>query len=229
VPPPTRDRRNGYGAPAHPGALQADHLITQQETDLARIVRFHQIGGAEVLRVEEVEVPPPGKGEGPEPHQGTRAEPRRSDVPQRARAATAARCPAAQPCPQRSTPRRVQGDGCCWGGNTSRPATTTRSWRACYVEWACDARRRDRWRNEQAQQHAGLATGCAARNRQGRRVCCSTWFGLFTPSPVTPAAPTSRRSPEHRGGTRRANLHSCSPPPQARQPGWGTPPRGPRP
>jgi NADPH:quinone reductase-like Zn-dependent oxidoreductase len=30
---------------------------------MARVVRFHQTGGPEVLRVEEVEVPPPGKGE----------------------------------------------------------------------------------------------------------------------------------------------------------------------
>jgi NADPH:quinone reductase-like Zn-dependent oxidoreductase len=30
---------------------------------MARAVRFHQTGGPEVLRVEEVEVPPPGKGE----------------------------------------------------------------------------------------------------------------------------------------------------------------------
>jgi NADPH:quinone reductase-like Zn-dependent oxidoreductase len=30
---------------------------------MARIVRFHQLGGPEVLRVEEVQVPPPGKGE----------------------------------------------------------------------------------------------------------------------------------------------------------------------
>src|SRR5947207_14202609 len=30
---------------------------------MARVVRFHQLGGPEVLRVEEVEVPPPGKGE----------------------------------------------------------------------------------------------------------------------------------------------------------------------
>ena len=30
---------------------------------MARVVRFHQVGGPEVLRVEEVEVPPPGKGE----------------------------------------------------------------------------------------------------------------------------------------------------------------------
>jgi NADPH:quinone reductase-like Zn-dependent oxidoreductase len=30
---------------------------------MARVVRFHQTGGPEVLRVEELEVPPPGKGE----------------------------------------------------------------------------------------------------------------------------------------------------------------------
>jgi NADPH:quinone reductase-like Zn-dependent oxidoreductase len=30
---------------------------------MARVVRFHQVGGPEVLRVEEVEVPLPGKGE----------------------------------------------------------------------------------------------------------------------------------------------------------------------
>src|SRR5262245_42184636 len=30
---------------------------------MARVVRFHQLGGPEVLRLEEVEVPPPGKGE----------------------------------------------------------------------------------------------------------------------------------------------------------------------
>ena len=30
---------------------------------MARVVRFHQVGGPEVLRVEEVDVPPPGKGE----------------------------------------------------------------------------------------------------------------------------------------------------------------------
>jgi NADPH:quinone reductase-like Zn-dependent oxidoreductase len=30
---------------------------------MARVVRFHQVGGPEVLQVEEVEVPPPGKGE----------------------------------------------------------------------------------------------------------------------------------------------------------------------
>ena len=30
---------------------------------MARVVRFHQTGGPEVLKVEEVEVPPPGKGE----------------------------------------------------------------------------------------------------------------------------------------------------------------------
>jgi NADPH:quinone reductase-like Zn-dependent oxidoreductase len=30
---------------------------------MARVVRFHQLGGPEVLRIEELEVPPPGKGE----------------------------------------------------------------------------------------------------------------------------------------------------------------------
>ncbi len=30
---------------------------------MARIVRFHEIGGPEVLKIEEVDVPPPGKGE----------------------------------------------------------------------------------------------------------------------------------------------------------------------
>jgi NADPH:quinone reductase-like Zn-dependent oxidoreductase len=30
---------------------------------MARVVRFHQTGGPEVLRIEELEVPPPGKGE----------------------------------------------------------------------------------------------------------------------------------------------------------------------
>ena len=30
---------------------------------MSRIVRFHELGGPEVLRIEEVEVPPPGPGE----------------------------------------------------------------------------------------------------------------------------------------------------------------------
>lgn len=30
---------------------------------MARVVRFHKVGGPEVLRIEELEVPPPGKGE----------------------------------------------------------------------------------------------------------------------------------------------------------------------
>src|SRR5262245_62487596 len=30
---------------------------------MARIVRFHQTGGPEVLKIEQVEVPPPGPGE----------------------------------------------------------------------------------------------------------------------------------------------------------------------
>ena len=35
----------------------------KMEKLMARVVRFHEIGGPEVLRIEEVEVPPPGKGE----------------------------------------------------------------------------------------------------------------------------------------------------------------------
>jgi NADPH:quinone reductase-like Zn-dependent oxidoreductase len=30
---------------------------------MARVVRFHEIGGPEVLKIEEIDVPPPGKGE----------------------------------------------------------------------------------------------------------------------------------------------------------------------
>ena len=30
---------------------------------MSRIVRFHKIGGPEVLQIDEVEVPPPGRGE----------------------------------------------------------------------------------------------------------------------------------------------------------------------
>jgi NADPH:quinone reductase-like Zn-dependent oxidoreductase len=30
---------------------------------MARVVRFHEIGGPEVLRLEKVEIPPLGKGE----------------------------------------------------------------------------------------------------------------------------------------------------------------------
>jgi NADPH2:quinone reductase len=30
---------------------------------MARIVRIHELGGPEVLRIEDVEVPPPGPGE----------------------------------------------------------------------------------------------------------------------------------------------------------------------
>jgi NADPH:quinone reductase-like Zn-dependent oxidoreductase len=36
---------------------------THQEESMARVVRFHETGGPEVLKVEEVEVAPPGKGE----------------------------------------------------------------------------------------------------------------------------------------------------------------------
>jgi NADPH:quinone reductase-like Zn-dependent oxidoreductase len=34
-----------------------------EERPVARVVRFHETGGPEVLRIEDVEVPPPGKGE----------------------------------------------------------------------------------------------------------------------------------------------------------------------
>jgi hypothetical protein len=30
---------------------------------MARVVRFHEVGGPEVLKIEEIEVPPPKKGE----------------------------------------------------------------------------------------------------------------------------------------------------------------------
>ena len=30
---------------------------------MARVVRFHKTGGPEVLKIEQLEVPPPGKGE----------------------------------------------------------------------------------------------------------------------------------------------------------------------
>jgi NADPH:quinone reductase-like Zn-dependent oxidoreductase len=35
----------------------------RREDAMARVVRFHQTGGPEVLKIEELEVPPPGKGE----------------------------------------------------------------------------------------------------------------------------------------------------------------------
>ena len=30
---------------------------------MARVVRFHETGGPEVLKIEQLDVPPPGKGE----------------------------------------------------------------------------------------------------------------------------------------------------------------------
>src|SRR5262249_6901403 len=36
---------------------------SQQERDMARVVRFHKVGGPEVLQIDDVQVPPPGKGE----------------------------------------------------------------------------------------------------------------------------------------------------------------------
>src|SRR5262245_32892515 len=38
-------------------------MAPEEERDMARVVRFHKTGGPEVLQVEELEVPPPGKGE----------------------------------------------------------------------------------------------------------------------------------------------------------------------
>jgi NADPH:quinone reductase-like Zn-dependent oxidoreductase len=38
-------------------------LVHRKELPMARVVRFHEIGGPEVLRIENVEIPPPGKGE----------------------------------------------------------------------------------------------------------------------------------------------------------------------
>src|SRR5437016_6099841 len=37
--------------------------LDSKELTMARVVRFHEIGGPEVLRIENVEIPPPGKGE----------------------------------------------------------------------------------------------------------------------------------------------------------------------
>src|SRR5262249_7438555 len=34
-----------------------------QENAMARVVRFHETGGPAVLKIEQLEVPPPGKGE----------------------------------------------------------------------------------------------------------------------------------------------------------------------
>jgi NADPH:quinone reductase-like Zn-dependent oxidoreductase len=41
--------------------LQPDR--THEEDSMAKVVRFHQTGGPEVLKIEELEVAPPGKGE----------------------------------------------------------------------------------------------------------------------------------------------------------------------
>ena len=48
-------RYNGVRAELVDGILQ--------ENVMARVVRFHKTGGPEVLHIEELEVPPPGKGE----------------------------------------------------------------------------------------------------------------------------------------------------------------------
>jgi hypothetical protein len=44
-----------------PAVQKADGI--HQEDSMARVVRFHETGGPEVLKIEEIDVPPPGKGE----------------------------------------------------------------------------------------------------------------------------------------------------------------------
>src|SRR5262249_31252426 len=44
-----------------PAVQKADGI--HQEDSMARVVRFHETGGPEVLKIEELDVPPPGKGE----------------------------------------------------------------------------------------------------------------------------------------------------------------------
>jgi NADPH:quinone reductase-like Zn-dependent oxidoreductase len=44
-----------------PAVQKADGI--HQEDRMARVVRFHETGGPEVLKIEELDVPPPGKGE----------------------------------------------------------------------------------------------------------------------------------------------------------------------
>src|SRR5262245_4109651 len=39
------------------------HTGCQQENAMARVVRFHETGGPAVLKIEQLDVPPPGKGE----------------------------------------------------------------------------------------------------------------------------------------------------------------------
>ena len=50
---------------------------------MAHVVRFHQVGGPEVLRDRRSRRPAARQGRGPDQHQGAGAEPRRVDVPQR--------------------------------------------------------------------------------------------------------------------------------------------------
>src|SRR5713226_6140841 len=38
-------------------------ILSAGERTMARVVRFHKVGGPEVLQIEDVPVPPPGKGE----------------------------------------------------------------------------------------------------------------------------------------------------------------------
>ena len=42
---------------------KSSHTGCQQENTMARVVRFHEAGGPEVLKIEQLDVPPPGKGE----------------------------------------------------------------------------------------------------------------------------------------------------------------------
>ena len=45
------------------GLATARRFGCQQENAMARVVRFHETGGPEVHKIEQLDVPPPGKGE----------------------------------------------------------------------------------------------------------------------------------------------------------------------
>ncbi len=80
----------------------------------------------------------------------------------------------------RPTPRRAGGRP--WG----RPASQGQR---AVNRHALSLGRHPAAQNAKAQQHAGLACRCAARNRVGRRVCCSTLVRLVThPDRRTPPA-----------------------------------------
>src|SRR5262245_51051165 len=62
----TRTYRRGVcqgGSGAYNSTCSSSPQLPWEKSAMARVVRFHQTGGPEVLRVEEMEVPPPGKGE----------------------------------------------------------------------------------------------------------------------------------------------------------------------